>query len=262
MGIDMAWRIQDRHTGIAVMVGDAREIRLTAVSCGITSMDGIFDFVAQQSGSATVIAIDASLVVKNASGQRRCETEIAVRFGKHHASCHSSNTSRLHHDTGMKLVARLQTLGFAHRFDLETARERAGKWLFEVYPHPAMVQLFGLQRIIRYKKGSVEQKREGLETLRTHLRNLADGTRGLTGSPVLEHLLEKHLPDLKGESLKRYEDTLDAVFCAYLAWHCWRWGGERNEMFGTIEDGYIVVPAAATPSLIAGEPRAPQPFGL
>ena len=210
-------------------------------------MDGIVDFVAQQFGAGTVIAIDASLIVKNASGQRRCETEVAVRFGKHHASCHSSNTSRLHHDTGMKLVERLGALGFNHEFDLGTARQRAGKWLFEVYPHPAMVQLFGLEQIIRYKKGSVGQKREGLEKLRTHLRKLADGTRGLIGSPVLESLLEWHLPDLKGESLKRYEDTLDAVFCAYLAWHCWRWGEERNEMFGTLSDGYIVVPAALTP---------------
>ncbi len=44
--------------------------------------------------------------------------------------------------------------------------------------------------------------------------------------------------------MKRYEDTLDAIFCAYLAWHCWRWGAERNEMFGTMEQGYIVVPKA------------------
>ena len=36
IGIDMAWRIQDRHTGIAVMEGDARELRLTVVSSDIT----------------------------------------------------------------------------------------------------------------------------------------------------------------------------------------------------------------------------------
>ena len=40
------------------------------------------------------------------------------------------------------------------------------------------------------------------------------------------------------------EDPLDAVLCAYLAWHCWRWGEERNEMFGTMAEGYIVVPKA------------------
>jgi predicted RNase H-like nuclease len=40
---------------------------------------------------------------------------------------------------------------------------------------------------------------------------------------------------------------------AYLAWHCWRWGEERNEMFGTLADGYIVVPKAAG---VAHEERA------
>jgi predicted RNase H-like nuclease len=51
---------------------------------------------------------------------------------------------------------------------------------------------------------------------------------------------------VKGLALKRYEDTLDALFCAYLAWHCWRWGKARNECFGDLAHGYIVVPKAAT----------------
>jgi predicted RNase H-like nuclease len=56
--------------------------------------------------------------------------------------------------------------------------------------------------------------------------------------------MEQNLSDFRGQALKRYEDTLDAVFCAYLAWYCWRWGEERNQQFGKLADGYIVVPKA------------------
>ena len=35
-----------------------------------------------------------------------------------------------------------------------------GRWVAEVYPHPAMVRMFGLPRIIKYKKGSVAERRK------------------------------------------------------------------------------------------------------
>jgi len=50
---------------------------------------------------------------------------------------------------------------------------------------------------------------------------------------MLRALLERNLDELRGEKLKRYADTLDAMLWAYLAWHCWRWGEERNDLFGT-----------------------------
>jgi predicted RNase H-like nuclease len=105
--------------------------------------------------------------------------------------------------------------------------------------------LFKLDRIIRYKKGRVAEKRQGLGILRRHLQGLAGGSRGLVESAELIEVLGRDPYALGGKSLKRYEDTLDAIFCAYLAWHCWRWAEERNEMFGTMEDGYIVVPKSA-----------------
>ena len=144
----------------------------------------------------------------------------------------------------MKLLKALSRHEFVHDFEMATAKQRAGRWLFEVYPHPAMVRLFGLETIIPYKKGTVVRKREGLHTLRRHLKCLASGSTGLVATPTLNKLLDEDLEKLRGEGLKRYEDTLDALFCGYLAWHCWRWGQERNEMFGTMEEGYIVVPKA------------------
>jgi predicted RNase H-like nuclease len=144
----------------------------------------------------------------------------------------------------MSLVAALALAGFAHDFDLETVRRRRGRWLFEVYPHPAMVRLFGLEKIIQYKKGAVGERRRGLHALRRHLVRLAGGSTGWVMSPPLCALLERDLETLRGAALKHYEDMLDGLFCAYLAWHCWRWGSARNEVFGTLEHGYIVVPTS------------------
>ena len=245
IGLDMAWQIDGNHSGIAVMEGDAHQVCLAAISRDVTSVAGVVDFIAAHSPSDAVVAIDAPLVVKNATGQRDCERLISTRFGKYDASCHTSNLGRPHATTGMKLVGDLEKNGFAHNFDLTKAKQRPGKWVFEVYPHPAMVRLFRLDRTIKYKKRTPPQKRAGLAILRHHLKGLADGSRGLTESPKLQEVMELDLTGLRGKTLKRYEDTLDAIFCAYLAWHCWRWGEERNEMFGTMAEGYIVVPRAA-----------------
>ena len=42
--------------------------------------------------------------------------------------------------------------------------------------------------------------------------------------------------------MKDIEDRMDAVICAYVAAPWWFWGTERNQVCGTLEDGYIVVP--------------------
>jgi predicted RNase H-like nuclease len=122
------------------------------------------------------VAIDASLVVKNKKGQRPCETEIGQNFAQFHASCHTTNTKRPYWNTGMDLAQTLGATGFRHDFDIHTAKQRPGRWLFEVYPHPAMVRVFGLKKIIKYKKGTAEQKRAGLMTFRGYMRNLASGS--------------------------------------------------------------------------------------
>jgi predicted RNase H-like nuclease len=238
IGLDLAWKVDGNHSGIAVLVGDTRQVELQAVSDGVESRAGVLEFIGEHAYTNSVLAVDCSLVVRNKTGQRPCETAVAKAFGRYHASCHTTNQGRLYWDTGPNLVQALKRQGFVHDFDLVGAKERPGRWLLEVYPHPAMVRLFGLPHIIKYKKGLVAEKRKGLGELRGHLKKLP----GLQSDPKFAELLERDLEALNGKALKRYEDTLDALFCAYLAWYCWKWGEERNEMIGTLENGYIVVP--------------------
>lgn len=241
IGIDLAWKVDGNHSGLAVLTGDGEGVTLAAVAEGCTSLVAVCDFVAQQARPTTVVAVDCSLVVTNRSGQRACETAIAKAYGRYHASCHSTNLKSPHARVGARLIRWLGTLGFVHDFDLASAKGRGGRWLFEVYPHPSMVRLFGLERILPYKKGKVDEKRAGLRLLQGHLCTLASGRRGLRMNPTLDELLARDVEQLRGQGLKRYEDTLDAVFCAYLAWHCWRWGKERNRAYGTLGEGYVVV---------------------
>jgi predicted RNase H-like nuclease len=261
IGVDLAWKTDGNHSGIAVLVGDKRQAQLSALAEDLLSMEGVVHFIASHAAANTVVAVDASLVVRNQTGQRPCETLISKQFGRFHASCHTSNLTKVHTDAGMRLVRELTKLGFVHDFDINTAKQRGGHWLFEVYPHPAMVRLFGLDRIIAYKKGPVAQKRLGLGILRRHVAALVSGSVGLVVTPILDELLARDLEALRGDALKRYEDTLDALFCSYLAWHCWRWGQERNEMFGTLEEGYIVVPKAHSQTIGSELVESSRPLG-
>jgi predicted RNase H-like nuclease len=106
-----------------------------------------------------------------------------------------------------------------------------------------MVRLFNLAEIIRYKKGPVHERRRGLYLLQSHLRGLA--ASGLIPSECLDELLGRNLTIRRGDVLKQHEDLLDAVFCAYLAWHFWRWGVEGNEVYGDLRTGYVVVPKSS-----------------
>ncbi len=245
LGADLAWAVEKRTSAIAVLRGDANGAELVALSGPIIGSSRVVEFIAGQSSLDSVMAVDASLVVTNPTGQRACEKQVSQRFGARGASCHSTSLAKGYARTGMQLVQDLSLHGFTHDFDLSQARQRPGRWLFEVYPHPAMIQLWGLPRIIPYKKGSVAQKRMGLATLVAHLHRLCAPPFGLLENELLRQTLGRNLPALRGQRLKDHEDTLDALFCAYLAWHCWRWGAERSEMIGTLENGYIVVPKAS-----------------
>jgi predicted RNase H-like nuclease len=86
----MAWRIDGNHFGIAVMVGNANQVHFQSISTDVTSMTGVVNFVATHASADAVVAIDAPLMVKNATGQRECERMITRQLGSFHAGCHAS----------------------------------------------------------------------------------------------------------------------------------------------------------------------------
>ena len=92
IGVDLAWKTEGNHSGIAVLLGDERQVQLHALAEGLISMADVVDFIESHSNADSVVAVDAPLIVKNATGQRPCETLISKHFGRYDAGCHTSNT--------------------------------------------------------------------------------------------------------------------------------------------------------------------------
>lgn len=254
IGIDLAWQSDKNHTGIVVARGDDSGATAERASAGVTSLRAVVAFVEEHATANTVIAIDAPLIIRNATGQRPCETEVSRRFGAYHAGAHSTNLGKYPDAPPCRLVEMLEAAGFAHAPRPHTSGERDGKWLFEVYPHPAMVSLFRLDHIIRYKKGTASERAKGLLLLRNYLSALRVFEPPLRPGDELEGLFYESILRLRGKALKHYEDLLDAYFCSYLALFCWSFGSGRNEMIGDVDSGYIIVPyrAAKPPALGEG----------
>ncbi len=131
-------------------------------------------------------------------------------------------------------------MGFAHAANL--APHAPGRWQFEAFPHASYVQMFGLERIIQYKRKAGRTAAFRIGEL-NRLRSLM-----LTRLPAMQPhitLTEQELPavpDSGGAAFKEVEDQLDAVLCAYVAAWYWHWGTARTDVVGSRDAGYIVVP--------------------
>lgn len=42
-------------------------------------------------------------------------------------------------------------------------------------------------------------------------------------------------------------DLCDGIFCAYLAYYFWYWGGDRSLVMGDTTTGYVVLPRCPLP---------------
>jgi predicted RNase H-like nuclease len=241
IGIDASWKTAN-PSGVAIARGSSAEATLIALVCAQTHVD-VATVVQKFRSENTIVSIDAPLVVTNAVGSRVCEAQISREFGRFHASAHSMNRPRFDLYGLGHLVQTLEKFGFSHGVEGNQIRTD-GLRMFEVYPHPAHIRLFDRESIIRYKpKYRSAQQRAGLAELRALTAQLAVGRDPrLCPGPDGRAFLSADLSNMKGKTLKCYEDRLDAWTCVYIAMHLVRWGIKGNEVFGTREDGYIVVP--------------------
>jgi predicted RNase H-like nuclease len=243
VGVDLAW--SQRHpSGVAILTGgDEQPLRFVGAEV-FGSIEEIAEQILPLKG-AVWVAIDAPVVVKNAEHQRDADWLISTHYGRFEASAHSTNLSILRNEVrGAELAERLVPAGVVSPDGLRLKPRMPGSWAFETYPHAAMIELFGLEKTIKYKKGRIDSKRAGLAELTTLLRArlpLLDPPLALT--PGLALLLDAPPSVMVGAALKGYEDRLDALVCAYLAAHLWYWGAERNWSLGPAGEGTVILPA-------------------
>jgi len=204
----------------------------------------------QTAARPTVIAVDAPTIIPNEKGMRLPDRLAHRYFHRYHAGCYPANLGRPFAARTLKFGQRLESMGFVHQPDLDSPQS-SGRYQLEVFPHAAIIHLFQLDRILKYKKGRLAERRAELlrlrNLMRSHLPYLApplclptpsDSQSGAIGSSGLD------LPNIPfgGRALKAVEDQLDSLICAYVAAHWWYWSKEKNWVLGDRTAGYIVVP--------------------
>jgi predicted RNase H-like nuclease len=154
-------------------------------------------------------------------------------FHREHAACHPANLTKCPRPP--RILEKLQGLGM--QVGWQTGR--GSKTVAEVYPHPAMVRMFELPRIVKYKKGTVKERRVEFRRLQRLMKRLLEQKfRYLEVDAVTRTLLGKRWT-------KPVEDHTDALFCALIGlWH-WYHRGKESEIIGDVETGFILLPTAA-----------------
>lgn len=244
IGVDLAWS-ERNGTGCVELKWDGDELALSGVKlCG--SIEEIVEWIDPGKGG-WVVAVDAPLVVKNKTGRRDADADVSDRYRKFEAGAYPTNLTLLGEDhRGGQLLRKLKSHGAT--LVEQAAHIDGGPLIFETYPHAVMVELFGLDKTIKYKKGRVARKRKGqqelAEAIRMHLCGASAEPR-LRIDDALEKLLREPDPIFKGRDLKSREDKLDGLTCAYTA--AWLDAGKPWNGFGQVGEGVMVAPRVRVP---------------
>jgi predicted RNase H-like nuclease len=230
IGVDLGW--YGKPSGLASIALDGSKLRLRSLA-RLEAVDEIVSWIEFEAGTGgAMAAVDAPLVIRNQTGIRGAERELNRDFRRFHAGCHAANLGRPFAQNVIGFSRRLEALGFRHGASMEARQE--GRFQIEVHPHAATVSLFGLDRIVKYKRGSREEKARGLRRLRTLT---------MARLPGLVPAFPVRLPAVpRTGSTKPVEDQIDAVLCAYIGAYWWFWGSQRNTVYGSEADGYVVAP--------------------
>ena len=239
IGVDLAWGQRGR-TGLAAVTAEGELVTMDTVRTD----DEIQRWLDANAPGPCVVAFDAPLIVHNASGMRDCERAVSKWFGGRNASCYPSNLANRSFADGGRAWKLSRQLG------LDTHLENADpRRAIEVYPHAALVSLFDLPTVLRYKRGTgrtVDDRRaellrliglvESLSTTKPALHVAANETWAAARNSVGVASRPMHL--------NAVEDAIDAVVCAYVALLALQTPA-RLEAFGSEVDGAIIVPRPA-----------------
>jgi predicted RNase H-like nuclease len=193
-------------------------------------------------GDRALIAVDAPTLIPNATGMRLPDKLTHKYFGRYHAGCYPANRNRPFASRTVGFGEALEQLGFQHAPTI--VPRQPGRYQIEVFPHPAIVNLFNLERILKYKKGRLVERQRELKKLQRYIvEELPQRQPSLSLRIAEFSLFNRSLTECRGSELKAIEDRLDSLICAYVGAHWWYWGKERNWVLGDASTGYIVVPA-------------------
>jgi predicted RNase H-like nuclease len=236
-GVDLAWAGRN-PTGVAVVDADGYLASVGAVHDDDEILAALRPYVR----SDCLVAFDAPLVVTNSTGQRPAETALNRDFRRFEAGAHPANTGK----PEFADVPRAARLAQALELDVDP-RSSAARRAIEVYPHPATVVLFRLARTLKYKA----KPGRSFDQLKSELLLLMDGVEELARTPVplrvaghdaWVELRRQVVAAQRKSDLRRAEDPVDAVVCAYVALYAQRCPAGVT-VYGDFATGYIVTPS-------------------
>jgi len=167
-----------------------------------------------------IIGVDAPLIIKNQTGHRSHEIEFLRLFSPYKLGLHAVNKNRFAYFFPEKLYAELTKLGFSFE----------NNNIYEVYPHATVMVLFNNMKVLQYKsKYRLDIQRKNLMQLINVMCKLID----------CKDLFPVTIAQAKKKELKKYEDLIDAVICAYTVYYC-----KHNAciQFGDSNCGKLIVP--------------------
>jgi predicted RNase H-like nuclease len=239
IGLDLAWSPRN-NSAVVVLEAEARQACWIDHREQLKADHEVISFLRDSAHEGpALVAIDAPLIVPNEQGARPVDRAITRIFGRFGAGCYPANRSR-GCTRGEVIVEALCGESFVH--DPHIQQRTAKRAVFEVYPHPATIALFDLERTLKYKARAGRTlgfRRQQLASLRDHLLGLANAEPAMLSSP---DLATNDLQALRGLGLKQHEDLLDAAVCAYTAYYAWYWGAQGYRVYGDTCSGYILVP--------------------
>ena len=240
LGVDAAWTAHE-PSGVALIEGVPGAWRVVAVApsynafidfCNGTAIDwarprfvgsrpdvrSLLD-AARNITTATlrVVAVDMPLATTPFTTRRSADRAVSKAFGARGCSTHSPSALRPG-KIGQDLMAQLASSGFP----LATGNtpNRKAPCTIEVYPHPALLSLlhcdfrlpYKVSRSASYWPGTSIRERVGL--VLHNLTRIDASLRAIFGEtrvalPSIEKVVRL-------SELKRHEDALDAVICAWV----------------------------------------------
>jgi len=235
LGIDAAW-VEKNPSGVALVTVTTEGARLEAVEASYDRFharaQGFDPLSLPVAGSrpdakgllasaraigqqpVDLVAIDMPLAHSPITGRRTSDTAVSKEYGARKASTHSPNE----HSPGA-ISDRLRVDFEQQGYSLGTDRIVPPS-LIEVYPHPALIHLCGASERLPYKVSKARAYWKGL-TSSERRRRLIGVWEGILDSLEVQLSGVRSLLPLPSESsnnsqLKAFEDSLDAVVCAWV----------------------------------------------
>ncbi|MDI3313629.1 MAG: DUF429 domain-containing protein [Mycobacterium sp.] len=234
LGIDLAWG-EINQSGVAVVDGNGRLLHAGAARDDASIAQALSGYLR----GGCLAAFDAPLVVTNATGHRPCEKALNRDFSRFQAGARPAYTGRPEF-AGVPRGARLaDALGL----DMDP-RSEAMRRAIEVYPHPASVVLFGLDRTLKYKHGAFDTRRSELLRLMGLIERLDAATPPLrvNRNTAWVELRTRVTTATRPAQLDVAEDPVDAVLCAYIALYR-QHRPQDVTIYGDLATGYIITPS-------------------